>query len=133
MTRPDQDGCESRASNPSHALMASRLQSKREAHLLREAEVCLRPEIDLPVAVRLLLDECRSYFQGVRPEPHGSRVRLEIWGPNEARLARWLMAREGFETTCRPKPSDLYIQILEVSVRSNKVTQPRRATSHPSP
>lgn len=78
------------------------------------AAVRADPGLDLALAVRLVLDQARTHFQGCRAERTRRGAVVEIWGHGEARLARWMLARAGMPTTARPKPGDDYITILEV-------------------
>jgi hypothetical protein len=79
-----------------------------------EASVRANPLLDPVLAVNLVLDQARTNFLGCRAERTRQGARVEIWGPNEARLARWLLARAGMPTIAQTKPGDDYITILEV-------------------
>src|SRR3989304_659637 len=80
-----------------------------------EAAVRAAPGLDLALAVRLVLDQARTHFQGCVAERTRRGARVEIWGQNEARLARWMLKHAGLQTTARPKPGDDYIAILEIT------------------
>ena len=79
-----------------------------------EAAVRAYPGLDLALAVRLVLDQARTHFPGCRAERTRRGARVEIWGQNEARLARWMLRHAGMQTTARTKPGDDYITILEI-------------------
>jgi hypothetical protein len=93
----------------------SAYQARKAEKSAKEASVRSNPRMDPVLAVNLVLDQARTHFQGCRAEMTRRGAEVEIWGPNETRLARWLLARAGLPTTARPKPRDDYVTILTVS------------------